>query len=81
MGQLKHKFILNIDTEVDSVIEVKEKICLNFTKFHPENWNPSWTSIFTSILVRQLLEALIHHFPIDDKVMGVGSLEYTKEER
>jgi hypothetical protein len=26
VGQLKHKFVLNIDTEVDSVIEVKEKI-------------------------------------------------------
>ena len=26
--------------------EINEKICLNFTKFHPENWNPSFTSIF-----------------------------------
>lgn len=24
--------------------DIKTKICLNITKFHPENWNPSWTS-------------------------------------
>ena len=25
--------------------DIKTKICLNITKFHPENWNPSWTSM------------------------------------
>jgi ubiquitin-conjugating enzyme E2 J1 len=25
--------------------QLKTKICLNITKYHPENWNPSWTSI------------------------------------
>lgn len=32
--------------------EVKTKICLSITKFHPENWNPSWT-------IRTMIEGII----------------------
>ena len=60
---------------------IMEKICMNFTKFHPENWNPSFTSFNLIILVRSILEGLVHHFPYDDKVAGVGSLFYSSEER
>jgi len=40
---------------------VKTKICLNITKFHPENWNPSWTSntIIYINLVRTMIEGII----------------------
>ena len=28
-----------------------------------------------------LLEGIVHHFPIDDIISGVGSLHYSQEER
>ena len=54
---------------------------MNFTKFHPENWNPSFTSFYLIFLVRSILEGLAHHFPYDDQIAGVGSLFYSSIER
>ncbi|CAD8191850.1 unnamed protein product [Paramecium octaurelia] len=48
--------------------EVKTKICLSITKFHPENWNPSWT-------IRTMIEGIIQHFHVSD--FAVGSIKYT----
>ncbi|CAK62736.1 unnamed protein product (macronuclear) [Paramecium tetraurelia] len=51
--------------------EVKTKICLNITKFHPENWNPSWT-------IRTMVEGIIQHFHVKD--FAVGSIQYTSNQ-
>ncbi|CAD8189873.1 unnamed protein product [Paramecium pentaurelia] len=51
--------------------EVKTKICLNITKFHPENWNPSWT-------IRTMIEGIIQHFHVKD--FAVGSIQYTSNQ-
>lgn len=34
-----------------------------------------------NFIVRMLLEAITHHFPIEDVVSGVGALHYKSEER
>ena len=39
--------------------QVNTKVCLNITKFHSENWDPS-------INIRTIINAIINHFPIDD---------------
>ena len=38
---------------------VKERICLTFTDFHPESWQPAWT-------IKNILQALVSHLPVDE---------------
>ena len=45
--------------------EVNVKICLTVTGFHPEQWQPAWST-------RTMLVALRNHFLVEDK----GSLGY-----
>lgn len=53
--------------------EINTKVCLSFTSFHPELWQPAWG-------IRLMLEALISFLPT--KADGaIGSLDYTSEER
>ena len=52
--------------------ETGTKICLSYTSFHAEEWQPAWG-------VRTMLDALVGIFPIDQP--GIGSLRYTDAER
>lgn len=45
--------------------ETNKKICLSVTGFHPEHWQPAWSS-------RTILLALREHFRVDDS----GSIGY-----
>jgi len=53
--------------------ETHTKICLSFTAFHPELWQPAWG-------IRLILEALIAFLPTPADG-AVGSLDWTSEER
>lgn len=54
--------------------EIKEKICLSFTNYHPEFWQPAWT-------IQNILVALVSFFPVNEDSLAVGALRGTKEER
>ena len=53
---------------------VKEKICLTFTDYHPEYWQPAWT-------IRTILQALVSFMPNDEGTMAIGSIVGSKQER
>ena len=53
--------------------EVGTKICLSFSAYHPELWQPAWG-------VRLILEALISFLPTPGDG-AIGALDWTKEER
>ena len=52
---------------------MNKKICLSFTSFHQELWQPAWG-------IRLILEALISFFPAPSDG-AIGSLNWSKEER
>lgn len=53
--------------------ETGTKICLSFSAFHPELWQPAWG-------IRLILEALISFLPTPADG-GIGALDWTKAER
>ena len=53
--------------------ETNTKICLSFSAFHPELWQPAWG-------IRLILEALISFLPTPGDG-AIGALDYTPEER
>ncbi|ETV96289.1 hypothetical protein H310_10459 [Aphanomyces invadans] len=53
--------------------EVKKKICLSISAYHPEHWQPAWG-------VRLILEALISFMPTKGEG-AIGALDFTPEER
>jgi ubiquitin-conjugating enzyme E2 J1 len=53
--------------------ETNVKVCLSFSAFHPELWQPAWG-------IRLILEALIAFLPTPADG-AIGALNYTKEER
>lgn len=53
--------------------EVGTKICLSFSAYHPELWQPAWG-------VRLILEALISFLPTPGDG-AIGALDWTKVER
>jgi Ubiquitin-conjugating enzyme len=53
--------------------ETHTKICLSFTAFHPELWQPAWG-------IRLLLEALISFLPTPADG-AIGALDWTSAER
>lgn len=53
---------------------LKEKVCLTFTNYHPEHWQPAWT-------IRNIMSALVSFFPVDEDNMSIGAITATKEER
>ncbi|OLY83465.1 Ubiquitin-conjugating enzyme E2 J1 [Smittium mucronatum] len=52
--------------------ETNKKICLSFTEYHPETWQPSWG-------VQTVLMALISFMPTPSRG-SIGSLSYPPEE-
>jgi len=40
--------------------ELHEKICLSFTNYHPEYWQPAWT-------IQSILLALVSFFPVNEE--------------
>lgn len=54
--------------------QVKEKICLTFTNYHPEYWQPAWT-------IRNILSALVSFMPVDEDHLSVGATTGTNQER
>lgn len=51
-------------------------ICLSFSSFHPEEWQPSWGGRILYVafpIVRTILEAIISFFPIESEG-AVGSI-------
>ena len=53
--------------------EVGVKVCLSVTGFHPEAWQPAWSS-------RTMLTAIREHFLVEDRG-AIGYLEYSAEGR
>jgi ubiquitin-conjugating enzyme E2 J1 len=53
--------------------EINTKVCLSFSAFHPELWQPAWG-------IRLILEALISFLPTPGDG-AIGALDWTKEER
>lgn len=53
--------------------DLNVKICLSFTGFHPEHWQPAWG-------VRTMLLALREHFRVEDKA-AIGYLSQSKGDR
>eukprot|EP00594_Rhizosolenia_setigera_P010287 CAMPEP_0178970146 /NCGR_PEP_ID=MMETSP0789-20121207/19334_1 /TAXON_ID=3005 /ORGANISM="Rhizosolenia setigera, Strain CCMP 1694" /LENGTH=173 /DNA_ID=CAMNT_0020656527 /DNA_START=98 /DNA_END=616 /DNA_ORIENTATION=- len=53
--------------------ETNTKVCLSFSAYHPELWQPAWG-------IRLILEALISFLP-SPADGAIGALDYTKEER
>merc|ERR1711862_703666 len=53
--------------------ETHTKICLSFTAYHQELWQPAWG-------IRLILEALISFLPTPADG-AIGALDWTKEER
>jgi ubiquitin-conjugating enzyme E2 J1 len=53
--------------------ETNTKVCLSFSSFHPELWQPAWG-------IRLILEALISFLPTPADG-AIGALDWTKEER
>jgi ubiquitin-conjugating enzyme E2 J1 len=54
--------------------EVKEKICLSFTNYHPEYWQPAWT-------IQNILVALVSFFPVNEEQLAIGAIRASKAER
>ncbi|TDH72914.1 hypothetical protein CCR75_008303 [Bremia lactucae] len=53
--------------------EVKKKICLSISAYHPEEWQPAWG-------VRLILEALISFMPTKGEG-AIGALDFSAAER
>ncbi|KAI8379156.1 ubiquitin-conjugating enzyme/RWD-like protein [Radiomyces spectabilis] len=53
--------------------ELKSKICLSITGFHPEYWQPAWG-------IRTVILAVMGFFPTEARG-AIGGLDYSKEER
>jgi ubiquitin-conjugating enzyme E2 J1 len=53
--------------------ETNTKVCLSFSAFHPELWQPAWG-------IRLILEALISFLPTPADG-AIGALDWSKEER
>lgn len=53
--------------------EVRKRICLSISDFHPEHWQPAWG-------VRTIMTALIGFFP-SPADGAIGGLDYTAAER
>ncbi|GLD92642.1 hypothetical protein PINS_up001221 [Pythium insidiosum] len=53
--------------------EVKKKICLSISAYHPEEWQPAWG-------IRLILEALISFMPTKGEG-AIGALDYPPQER
>lgn len=53
--------------------ETNTKLCLSFSAYHPELWQPAWG-------IRLILEALISFLPTKGDG-AIGALEYSSEER
>lgn len=54
--------------------EINTKICLTFTNFHPEYWQPAWT-------VKTILIGLISYMPVEEETMSIGSINTSPKER
>ena len=54
--------------------EVNTNICLTFTNFHPEYWQPAWT-------IRTIMIGLISFFPVEEESLSIGSIVTTSSER
>eukprot|EP00831_Metopus_contortus_P058038 TRINITY_DN5029_c0_g1_i1.p1 TRINITY_DN5029_c0_g1~~TRINITY_DN5029_c0_g1_i1.p1 ORF type:complete len:263 (+),score=53.16 TRINITY_DN5029_c0_g1_i1:123-911(+) len=50
------------------------RICLTFTDYHPESWQPAWT-------IRTMLQGIISFMPFEDTAGSIGALNYSVEER
>ena len=54
--------------------EINTKICLTFTDFHPEYWQPAWT-------VRTILIGLQSFMPDEEESLSIGSIIASSSER
>jgi ubiquitin-conjugating enzyme E2 J1 len=50
--------------------EVNTKICLSFTNYHPEYWQPAWT-------IESILLAIVSFMPVEEDIPGVGAMNIT----
>jgi ubiquitin-conjugating enzyme E2 J1 len=54
--------------------ELNEKICLSFTNYHPEFWQPAWT-------IQSILLALVSFMPVREEMLAIGAINSSPKER
>mmetsp|Transcript_116769 Transcript_116769/g.371600 ORF Transcript_116769/g.371600 Transcript_116769/m.371600 type:complete len:637 (-) Transcript_116769:172-2082(-) len=54
-------------------VEVNKRLCLSMTDFHPESWNPAWST-------ETILVGFLSYF-ISDNETGYGSIQTSEERR
>jgi len=86
--------IIYLNFQPNGRFELNKKICLSISGYHPESWQPSWSSKFIVVyfgiiwlpffgfclLVRTALLAIIGFMPTPG-IGALGALDYTPEER
>jgi hypothetical protein len=53
---------------------VNTKICLSFTNYHPEYWQPAWT-------IESILLAIVSFMPVEEEIPGVGAMNLPSKVR
>jgi ubiquitin-conjugating enzyme E2 J1 len=54
--------------------ELHEKICLSFTNYHPEFWQPAWT-------IQSILLALVSFMPVNEEMLALGAIKSSDKEK
>lgn len=53
--------------------EVKKDICMSFTDYHPESWQPAWT-------ISNILHGIVSYMPVDED-MAIGAVKVSSADR
>jgi ubiquitin-protein ligase len=54
---------------------VKKDICLSFTDYHPESWQPAWT-------IANILHGIVSYMPVDEEEqLAIGAIKASSSER
>lgn len=56
--------------------EIRKDLCMSFTDYHPESWQPAWT-------ISNILHGIVSFMPVNDdqEMMSVGALKASPKER
>lgn len=55
--------------------EIKEDLCMSFTNYHPESWQPAWT-------ISNILHGLVSYMPVDEsEILVIGAIKASSAER
>jgi ubiquitin-protein ligase len=55
--------------------EIKKDLCMSFTDYHPESWQPAWT-------ISNILHGIVSYMPVDEnEFLAVGAIKSTSADR